>query len=96
MNAVEDMPNDRLNARTELDTLSEWVKSTRGILKSRIIKLERLHEEYILVLADKASDSIAFLCKTRYYNCILNELGISFAFGNPTYTPTAHSKDENL
>jgi hypothetical protein len=25
---------------------------------------------------------------------ILNELGIISTFGNPTYTPTAHSKDE--
>ncbi|XP_055999877.1 uncharacterized protein LOC130046520 isoform X1 [Ostrea edulis] len=103
--------------KEELDTLSEWVKSIRGILKSRIrhmktkvrtiypsvfskpevIKeLDRLHEEYVLVPADKASNNIVFVCKAHYYNCILNELGISSTFGNHTFTPTALSKDEIL
>jgi hypothetical protein len=96
----------------ELDTLSEWVKSKRGILKSRIrnIKskartispsvfskpevineLEWLHEEYVLVLANKAC-KIVFVCKAHYYNCIWNEFGTNSTFGNPTYTPTIHSK----
>jgi hypothetical protein len=61
-----------------------------------IHELERLQEEYVLVSADKACNNIVFVCKTHYYNCILNELGIGFAFGNPTYTPTSHSKDETL
>jgi hypothetical protein len=56
--------------------------------------LERLHEEFVLVPADKASNNIVFVCKTHYYNCILNELGIDSTFGNPTYTPTALSKDD--
>jgi hypothetical protein len=33
---------------------------------------------------------------THYYNCISNEFGINSTFGNPTYTTTAHSKDEIL
>jgi hypothetical protein len=58
--------------------------------------LERLHEEYILVPADKTCINIVFVCKAQYYNCILNELGINSTFGNPTLTPIAHSKDEIL
>jgi hypothetical protein len=65
----------------ELDTLSEWVKSIRGMLNSRIrnIKtkvrtiypssfskpevineLERLHEEFVLISADKTCNNIVF------------------------------------
>jgi hypothetical protein len=58
--------------------------------------LARLYEEYVLVSAYKDCNNIVFVCKTHYYNCILNELGIGSAFGNPTYTPNAHSKDEIL
>ena len=70
----------------ELDTLSEWTNSIRGILKSRIrpiktkvrtiypsmfskaemIKeLDRLHEEYVLLPADKACNNIVFVCKAQ-------------------------------
>jgi hypothetical protein len=57
--------------------------------------LERLHEEYVdFVPAEKACNNIVVVCKTHYYNCILNELGIGSAFGNLTYTTTTHSKDE--
>jgi hypothetical protein len=59
-----------------------------------INELERLHGEFVLVPADKACNNIVFVCKANYYNCILNELGINSTFGNPTYTPTALSKDE--
>jgi hypothetical protein len=118
MNSVDDYAKRwAKREKEELDTLSEWVKSIRGMLKSRIrnIKskvrtiypsvfstpevrneLERLHEEFVLVPADKASNNIGFVCKAHYYNCILNELGINSTFGNPTYTPTVLSKDEIL
>jgi hypothetical protein len=59
-------------------------------------ELERLREEFVLVPAKKACNNIVFVCKAHYYNCILNELGIKSTFGNPTYTPTALSKDEIL
>ena len=76
MNAVEDYAKRWAKRENEeVDTLSEWVKSIKGILKSRIRniktkvrtiypsvfskpevrnKLERLHEEFVLVPADKA------------------------------------------
>jgi hypothetical protein len=58
-------------------------------------ELERLHEEFVLVPADKACNNIVFVCKGHFYNCILNELGINSTLGNPTYTPTALSKRLN-
>jgi hypothetical protein len=75
--------------KEELDTLSEWVKSITGMLKSRITniksrertiypslfstpevrnELERLHEEFVLVPADKASNNIVFVYKAHYCN----------------------------
>jgi hypothetical protein len=48
------------------------------------------------VIAYKYMYNIVFVCKAHYYNCVLNELGINSTFGNPTYTPTALSKDEIL
>jgi hypothetical protein len=48
-----------------------------------------------LVQADHPCNYIVFVWKAHYYNCILNEIGINSTFGNPFYTPTALSKDEN-
>ena len=59
-------------------------------------EINRLHEEYVLVPADKASNNIVFVCKAHYYQCIINELGINSTISNRTYTPTAFSKDEIL
>jgi hypothetical protein len=83
MNSVEDYAKRwAKREKEELDTLSEWVKSIRGMLKSRIrnIKskvrtiypsvfsepevrneLQRLHEEFVLVPADKACNNIVFV-----------------------------------
>jgi hypothetical protein len=61
-----------------------------------IRELNRLHEKYVLVPADKACNSIVFLCKAHYYQCIINELVINSTFGNRTYPLTTFSKDEIL
>jgi hypothetical protein len=99
----------------ELDTLSEWIKSIRKLLKSRIHhlsgkmctiypslfkkpevvnKLRRLHDNFVLVPADKASNNIVFVCKNYNYECLLNELGFTSTSGNTTYTRTNVTKDE--
>jgi GTP1/Obg family GTP-binding protein len=117
MHSVEDYARRWAKSeKEELDSLSEWVKSIRSILKSRIEhvrskmrtnypsalnkpevirELNKLHEEYILVLADKACNNIVFVCKTHYHQCIINELGVNFTIGNRTYAPTTFSKDKN-
>jgi hypothetical protein len=59
-------------------------------------KLRRLHDNFVLVPADKASNNIVLVCKKYYYECLLNELGITSTSGNPTYTPTNLTKDEVL
>ena len=50
-------------------------------------ELERLHEKFVLVPADKACNNIVFVCKAH-----LNELGINSTFGNPTYTQLLSQK----
>ena len=117
MNSVEDYARRWVKyEKEELDTLSEWIKSIRRILKSRIRhirrkvrtiypsvfrkpevinELDRLHEEYVLVPADKACNNIVFVCKAHYYNCISKEHGINSTLGNRTYTPPALSKRRN-
>ena len=61
-----------------------------------INELDRLHEEYVLVPANKACNNIVFVCKARYYNCILNEFAINSTFGKRTYTLTTLSKVKML
>ena len=59
-------------------------------------ELAEIHEKFVVVPADKASNHIVFVCKTHYINCLIEELGMSTMTGNPTYNLTAMSKDEIL
>jgi hypothetical protein len=59
-------------------------------------ELCRLHDNFVLVPADKASNNIVFVCEKYYYECLLNELGFTSTSGNPTYTRTNLTKDEIL
>jgi hypothetical protein len=59
-------------------------------------ELRRLHDNFVLVPADKASNNIVFVCKTYYYECLLNEVEFISTSGNPTYTRTNLTKDEIL
>ena len=59
-------------------------------------ELAEIHEKFVVVPADKASNKIVFVCKTHYINCLMEELGMSTITGNPTYNLTAMSNDEIL
>ena len=59
-------------------------------------ELAEIHEKFVVVPADKASNNIVFVCKTHDINCLMEELGMSTMTGNPTYNLTAMSKDEIL
>ena len=58
--------------------------------------LSKLHEQYVIVPADKASNNIVFVCKTYYIQCLLLELGLSEPRKCKTYKPITLSKDEIL
>ena len=59
-------------------------------------ELTEIHEKIVVVLADKASNNIVFVCKTHYINFLMEEIGMSTITGNPTYNLTAMSKGEIL
>ena len=48
-------------------------------------ELADLNDKYVVVPADKTSNNIVFVCKTRYINCLRQELGLNTPDGNPTY-----------
>ena len=59
--------------------------------------LSSLHDKYVTVPADNASNSIVFVCKSYYFECLIKELGInSNTSSNTTYKPTSFDKDEIL
>ena len=59
--------------------------------------LSSLHDKYVVVPADKASNNIVFVCKPYYFECLIKELGInSNTSSNTTYKPTSFDKDEIL
>jgi len=64
--------------------------------KGVVDNLTDLHNKYVVVPADKASNNIVFVCNTYYIDCLVKELGINNNTGNPTYTPTSLSKEEIL
>ena len=100
----------------ELDTLSEWIKSIRDVVKRRIRRLKhsvntryesifrdpdvvhvsRLHENFAIVPADKASNNYTFVCKKHYVDILIEELGLHLLPGNPTYNLTDFSASEVL
>ena len=103
----------------EPDTLSEWVKSIRSLIKQHISglrthmstrtinifiepdlinTLSELHDKYVVVPADKASNNIVFICKKYYFNCLRSELDLCSTCTqvNPTYIQTSLSKKEIL
>ena len=57
-----------------------------------------LHDKYVIVSTDKASNNIVFVCKSHYIHvdCLIKELGIDNSLGNPTYNTTTLTKEEIL
>ena len=88
MDSVEDYARKSAKReKVDVNTLSEWVKSVRSLILTRIKKLKRsmstkvqspfhdpnvtkclstLHDKYVIVPADKASNNIVFVCKEYY------------------------------
>ena len=58
--------------------------------------LSLLHDKYVIVFADKAPNNNVCVCKSHYIDYLIKELGIDTLVGNPTYTPTTHTKEEIL
>jgi hypothetical protein len=72
------------------DYMSRWVVLKRrvgAVTSQRVLKvlldqeavkcLSSLHDKYVIVPADKASNNIVFLCKSYYFECLIKEIGIN-------------------
>ena len=59
-------------------------------------ELSRLHENFVIVPADKASNNYTFVYKRHYVDILIEELGLHSLPGNPTYNLTDFSASEVL
>jgi hypothetical protein len=58
--------------------------------------LSHLHDNYVVVPAEKSSSNIVFVYKSHYIDCLIKELYIDNSRGNPTYTSMTLTKVEIL
>jgi hypothetical protein len=58
-------------------------------------RLSSLHDKYVIVPADKASNNIVFVCKSYYFECLIKELGIN-SNTSSLIVLTQSDKDSNL
>ena len=66
------------------------------VFKAKVARHVRIHDNYVIVSADKAPNSIDFVCNSHYIDCLIKELGIGNSLGSPTYIPTTLTKEEIL
>ena len=59
-------------------------------------ELSGLHENFVIVPTDKASNNYTFVCKRHYVDILIEELGPNSLPGNPTYNLTDFSASEVL
>ena len=62
----------------------------------QFICLSTLHDKYVIVPADKASNTIVFVCKEYYFKCFVNVLDFNSTQGSETYVASTLSKEEIL
>ena len=75
-----------------INTRHESIFSDPGVVR----ELCRLHENFVIVSADKASQTYTFVCKRHYVSILTEELGLNSLPGNPTYNLTNFSATEVL
>ena len=76
-----------------ISSLKEKIQSPKQkILNDPDVKdtLRRLHDNFVLVPADKAANSVIVMCKKYYIKTLMKELGINTTNINPnsTYIPS--------
>ena len=84
-----------------ISSLKEKIRSPKQkILNDPDVKdtLRRLHDDLVLVPADKAANNVIVVCKKYYIETLIKELGINTTNISPnsTYIPSTDSFDEIL
>ena len=73
-----------------VNTRAEYIFRDPDVVR----ELSRLHENFVIVPADKASNNYTFVCKRHYFDILIEELGLHSLPGNPTYNMTIFSVSE--
>ena len=84
-----------------ISSLKEKIRSPKQkILNDPDVKdtLRRLHDDFVLVPADKAANNVIVVCKKYYIETLIKELGINTTNISPnsTYIPSTDSFDKIL
>ena len=86
-----------IEVENKMKYLKQKIKAyrTNPILKQEgVLKyLECLHQKYVLVPIDKASNNIAIICKKFYVQVILREIGV-LGPGNMTYETVSQNAEK--
>ena len=56
--------------------------------------ISRLHDDFVIVPVDKASNNYTFVCMRHNVDILIQELGLHSLHGNPTYNLTVFSASE--
>ena len=97
-NKVKDIISNRINffVNNYIDVFS--CKPSLFLDKEVINYLKKLHRDFVVVVADKASNNFVFICKKLYITVLMNEMGVDaqtlLCTGNPTYSFVAVSKQD--
>ena len=75
-----------------VNTRHESISSDPNVVR----EISRLHENFVTVPADKASNNYTFVCKRHYVSILSEELGLYSLPGNPTHNLTDFSASEVL
>jgi transcription elongation factor Elf1 len=72
---------------SEFRTMRNHLSETLMLNDKEAVKcLSSLHDKYVIVSVDKASNNMVFVCKSYYFECLIKELGInSNTSSNTTY-----------
>ena len=93
-------PNQRISCGTYLKLEREDRSPEQKILNDPDVKdtLRSLHDDFVLVPADKAANNVTAVCKKYYIETFIKELGINTTNISPnsTYIPSTDSFDEIL
>ena len=91
---------DRWSGKTQNQTAETFCQHQIRVLFLRdpdvARELSRLHENFVIVPVDKASNNYNFVCKRHYVDILIEELGLHLLPGNPTYNLTHFSASEVL
>ena len=84
-----------------ISSLKEKIQSPKqNVLNDPDVKdtLSRLHDDFVLVSADKTANNVIVVCKKYYIESLIKQLGINTTNISPnsTYIPSTDSFDEIL